>query len=59
MLNGVLDGKLATLAAARVVDVGSSGSQLSYRSIGVRIIDCTEMRQMQRRAAVLAVWLVW
>jgi len=59
MLNGVLDRKLATLAAAGVVDVGSSSCQLAYCSVWVRVVDRTEVSQMQRCAAVLAMWFVW
>ena len=46
MLNGVLDGKLATLAAAWVVDVGAGCSQLAYCSVWVRVVDRTEVRQV-------------
>jgi len=58
VLNGVLDGKLAALAAARVVNVGPGVCQLTYRLVRVRVVDRTEVRQVQRRAAVLTMWLV-
>ena len=58
VLNGVLDGKLATLAAARVVNVGAGGRQLAYRSVWVRVVNGAEVRQVQRRAAVLPMWFV-
>jgi len=43
VLNGVFDGKLATLAAARVVDVGAGVGQLAYRLVGVGVVDGTEV----------------
>jgi len=46
VLDGVLDRELATLAAAWVVDVGPGSCQLADRSIWVRVVDRTEVRQV-------------
>jgi len=59
VLNGVLNGKLAALATARVVNISAGGRQFAYRAVRVRVVDRTEVRQVQRRAAVLTMWLVY
>jgi len=46
MLNGVLNGELATLATSRVVDICPSISQLSYRSVWIRVVNRTEVCQV-------------
>ena len=58
MLNRVLDRELAALATAGVVDIGASVGQLADRLVRVRVVDRTEVRQVQRCAAVLAMRLV-
>jgi len=59
MLYGVLDGKLSALATARVVNVCAGSGQFSYRAVWVCVVDRAEVRQVQRRAAVLAMWFVY
>jgi len=43
---------------AGVVDIGASVGQLADRLVRVRVVDRTEVRQVQRCAAVLAMRLV-